>query len=84
MSHFPFGRMVLGHLAAKYSQEAAYYTVLPDVPTPPVDSRRCRNYWETQKRLLTHQIFCARQDYFHHGSRITSARGNYNFENVTA
>jgi hypothetical protein len=54
MSHSPVGSMVLGHLAAKYSQEAAYYTILPDVPSLPVDSKRCRNYWETQRRFLTH------------------------------
>jgi hypothetical protein len=59
----------------------AYYTVLPDVPSPPVDSRRCRNYWETHKRFLTHQFFCTRQDCFHRWSGITSARGNLTFEN---
>lgn len=47
-------RMVLGHLVLQYSPEVAYHTTLQDVPLPPADSRRCRSYWVTHRRLPTH------------------------------
>lgn len=46
-------RTVLGHLVLQYSPEVAYYTTLQDVHLPPADSRHCRSYWVTHRRLPT-------------------------------
>jgi hypothetical protein len=70
MSLCAVGRTVLGHLVLKYFPEVPNYTTLKDVPSPPADSKRCRRYWVTHRRLPT------RHDYTYVPDKIAVIPGH--------